>query len=160
MFNLVSFSHTWTLRKMQRGARLSLACVIESYRVWNMAVVCLWCRWVSGWSTCPVSRSRRWRRTWMSSMTVWRCTTPATAGRRWRRTTASSALPNPSSGAPSAAHLHTETLDRLGQPTSTHTLDTLQKNHTLFIASTFVRGGSFYQPFIIHATIHYCYSFY
>uniref|UniRef100_A0A673NJZ7 Uncharacterized protein n=1 Tax=Sinocyclocheilus rhinocerous TaxID=307959 RepID=A0A673NJZ7_9TELE len=54
--------------------------------------------WVSGWSTCPVSRSRRWRRIWMSSMTVWRCTTPATAGRRWRRPTASSALPNPSSG--------------------------------------------------------------
>uniref|UniRef100_A0A673LUB2 Uncharacterized protein n=1 Tax=Sinocyclocheilus rhinocerous TaxID=307959 RepID=A0A673LUB2_9TELE len=68
--------------------------------------------WVSGWSTCPVSRSRRWRRIWTSSMTVWRCTTPATAGRRWRRPTASSALPNPSSGhclsaAPSAAHLHT-----------------------------------------------------
>ncbi len=85
----------------------------------------LWCRWVSGWSTCLVSRSRRWRRIWTSSMTVWRCTTPATAGRRWRRPTASSALPNPNSGdcvsaAPSAAHLHTlplftETLDRLAQ---------------------------------------------
>uniref|UniRef100_A0A8D0GVR2 Uncharacterized protein n=1 Tax=Sphenodon punctatus TaxID=8508 RepID=A0A8D0GVR2_SPHPU len=49
------------------------------------------------WSMSPESRFARWRRTWMNSTTVWRCTTPVTAARRWRRPRASSARQSPSS---------------------------------------------------------------
>uniref|UniRef100_A0A3P9K869 Uncharacterized protein n=1 Tax=Oryzias latipes TaxID=8090 RepID=A0A3P9K869_ORYLA len=47
---------------------------------------------------CVPSRFRRWRRTWMSFTTAWRCTTPVTVGLRWKRPRAFSAHPNQSLG--------------------------------------------------------------
>uniref|UniRef100_A0A673IRN7 Secreted protein n=1 Tax=Sinocyclocheilus rhinocerous TaxID=307959 RepID=A0A673IRN7_9TELE len=47
---------------------------------------------------CPKSRSGMWKRTWMSSMTVLRCTTPVTAAQTWKKRTVLSATPNPNSG--------------------------------------------------------------
>lgn len=63
----------------------------------NKDTICM-CRWASGWNTCPVSRSKRWKRIWMNSTTVWKCTTLATAALKWKRRTASSALQSPNSG--------------------------------------------------------------
>uniref|UniRef100_A0A8C1V8B7 Uncharacterized protein n=1 Tax=Cyprinus carpio TaxID=7962 RepID=A0A8C1V8B7_CYPCA len=46
---------------------------------------------------CPKSRSGMWKRTWMSSMTVLRCTTTVTAVQTWMKWTVLSAPPNPNS---------------------------------------------------------------
>uniref|UniRef100_A0A8D0PJS9 Uncharacterized protein n=1 Tax=Sus scrofa TaxID=9823 RepID=A0A8D0PJS9_PIG len=53
--------------------------------------------WASGWNTYPGNRYGKWKRTWTSSMTVWRCTTPVTVAPRWRRRRASLAHRSPSS---------------------------------------------------------------
>uniref|UniRef100_A0A673UK34 Uncharacterized protein n=1 Tax=Suricata suricatta TaxID=37032 RepID=A0A673UK34_SURSU len=53
--------------------------------------------WASGWNMYPESRYGRWKRTWMSCMIVWRCTTPATVALKWKRRKASLALQSPSS---------------------------------------------------------------
>lgn len=81
----------WQIQVINRKLHSDRVC-------WSPAPPCVSPRLVLAWSTCPGSRSRRWRRTWTSCTTAWRCTTRATAGRSWTRPTASWARPNLSWG--------------------------------------------------------------